>query len=352
MSIHTTIPSMWRYVDMLPLRDERHRISLGEGWTPLIEAPRTAAALGHVRLLIKDEGRNPTGSFKDRSASWTISRLQEQRAVGVVLHSTGNAGAAFATYAARAGMACVSFVPRDVLEANVAQMLDAGARVEMLDDWSAAPNRAAALATDLGYVDVSTGRTTLRAEGKQTLAAEIVEQLDGRFPDFVVCPTGGGTAVLALHRAFEALRDAGAATGPLPRLVISQYTGCAPIVAAHRAGDDTVRPWSRIETPRGGMRTAKPGLGREVLAAIRDGGAYAIDPGVARKSCAGLAANDGIAIGLEGGTALAAAEMIVRDKPIASQSTIVVVNTATALKSDPAYRAGAIMATGCSPKET
>ena len=100
------------------------------------------------------------------------------------------------------------------------------------------------------------------------------------------------------------------------------------------------------------MRTAKPGLGREVLAAIRDGGAYAIDPGVARKSCAGLAANDGIAIGLEGGTALAAAEMIVRDKPIASQSTIVVVNTATALKSDPAYRAGAIMATGCSPKET
>jgi hypothetical protein len=172
MTVDVGVPSMWRYAAMLPLHDVACRITLGEGWTPLIDVPGMAKAIGCGRLLVKDEGGNPSGSFKDRSASWTISRLREQGAAGVVLHSTGNAGAAFATFAALAGMACVSIVPSDVLDTNLEQMRMAGARIEILDVWTEAPARAASLAASLGYADVSSGRTTRRAEGKRTLAVE------------------------------------------------------------------------------------------------------------------------------------------------------------------------------------
>lgn len=317
-----------------------HRAGIGrysEAATPLIAAPHLAAALGCRRLLIKDEGQNPTGSFKDRSASWTIARLLERAVTGVVLHSTGNAGAAFATYAARAGMACVSIVPSDVLDANVEQMRKAGARIITLASWTDAARRAAEEAAALGYTDVSTGRTVFRAEGKQTLAVEIVEQLGERFPDVVICPTGGGTAVLALHAAFDALEEAGIAGTP-PRLFISQYSGCAPLVAAHRAGEDSVRPWANVVTPRGGMRTAAPIMGGAVLAAIRNGGAWAVDPRDAFASARALNDADGIAVGLEGATGLAAATLALRAGEISGDATIVIINTAAPFKSDPAWR--------------
>jgi threonine synthase len=167
--------------------------------------------------------------------------------------------------------------------------------------------------------------------------SKIVEQLGWRFPDIVVCPTGGGTAVLALHQAFAALRDAGCVIGKPPRLFVSQYAGCAPIVTAYHAGDATVRPWQHVDTPRGGMRTASPSLGREVIAAIAGGGAYAVDPQAACSAARALYAADGVPIGLEGGTALAAARQALLDGAIAPDSTVVVVNAATALKSDPTY---------------
>ncbi len=339
MIVDPGITSMWRYAAMLPAEQPADRVTLGEGWTPLLDAPRTAAALGCARLLVKDEGRNPTGSFKDRSASLTVSRLREAGARGVVLSSTGNAGAAFAVYAARAGMGCVAIVPADALEQNVMQIRHAGADLLMLDPWRDAPARASALAEARSYVDVSAARTTLRIEGKKTLGYEIAEQLGWRFPDVVICPTGGGTGILALQRAFEDLRAADRVAGPLPRLFASQYDGCAPIAAAHRLGHATVTPWAGMDTPRGGMRTAAPASGTQVLAAIVQGGAHAISPGAAFAAAVSIMQRDGVAAGPEGGTAIAAAAAALANGEIAQHATIVIINTATPLKADPAFQA-------------
>jgi threonine synthase len=338
MKVDASLRSLWRYAVALPVEHPDRCVTLDEGWTPLIDAPRTARALGCRRLLIKDEGRNPTGSFKDRSAAVTVSCLRERGARGLVLSSTGNAGAAFAAYAARAGIACVSIVPADVLEANVAQIRHAGAELHRLQDWSAAPMLAADLAGRLGYEDVSAARTTLRIEGKKTLGYEIAEQLGWTFPDIVVCPTGGGTGILALQRAFAELSDGGVARGPLPRLFASQYEGCAPIVAAHR-GRRAIEPWGAVATPRGGMRTPSPASGGLVLAAIANGGAHAVSAGAAFAAAADVSRQDGIPVGPEGGTALAAVAAALACGEIDARSSIVVINTATPLKADPGFGA-------------
>ena len=339
MDVDSGLRSLWRYAAALPVEHPDRCVTLDEGWTPLVDAPRTARALGCRRLLIKDEGRNPTGSFKDRSASVTVSRLRERGATGVVLSSTGNAGAAFATYAARAGIRCVSIVPSDALEANLAQIRHAGAELHMLEDWSAAPMLAADLAGRLGYEDVSAARTNLRIEGKKTLGYEIVEQLGWSFPDIVVCPTGGGTGILALQRAFAELNDRGIARGRLPRLFASQYDGCAPIAVAHAGGHAAVQPWGAVTTPRGGMRTPSPASGGLVLAAIATGGAHAVSAAAAFAAAAGASKQDGVPVGPEGGTALATVAAALARGEIDPASSIVVVNTATPLKADPAFDA-------------
>jgi threonine synthase len=337
MKIQTSNGSLWRYSDSLPVERPDHCVTLGEGWTPLNEAPRTAQALGCKSVLVKDEGRNPTGSFKDRSASVTVSQMRERNVRGLVLSSTGNAGAAFSIYAARAGIGCVSIVPSDVLEANVMQIRHAGGDLRILDKWSDATTLATTLARTLGYEDVSAARTTLRIEGKKTLGFEIVEQLGWQFPDAVVCPTGGGTGILALQKAFNELLAAGLACGSLPRLFASQYSGCAPIVVAHHRGLKSVSPWPRIDTPRGGMRTAAPAAGDQVLEAIANGGAHAVTPAVAFTAAMDVTRRDGILIGPEGGTALAALSAALTLGQIARDSIVVAINTATPIKADPAF---------------
>ncbi len=305
-----------------------------EGWTPLLDAPRTAARIGCRRLLIKDESQNPTGSFKDRSASYTISHLRQEGAVGVVLNSTGNASAAFAAYAARASLPCVCVVPRDVLYANVLQIQLAGAELVLLDDWTDASRLSDEIAQVRGFQNVSASRTPHRIIGKMTIGYEIVEQLDGRFPDYVVCPTGGGTALLALKRAFEGIKLRGEVDGDVPRLVISQYEGCSPLVEAFRSGLSNVKPWPRIDTPRGGMRTPAPTMAPAVLDAISQGGAYAINPMQARKAVREMSSTDGVCLGLEAGTALAAVELGLKWEEIAADACIVIINSASVLKSE------------------
>lgn len=334
MKVAASIASLWRYGEMLAVEQP---VTLGEGWTPLIDAPRTAEALGCARLLVKDEGRNPTGSFKDRSASVTIAWLREHGARGVVLSSTGNAGAAFATYAARAGIGCVAIVPTDVLEGNVAQISHAGAELRKVAAWERAAAEVMSVAEARGYTDVSAARTSLRLRGKKTLGYEIAEQMGWRLPEAVICPTGGGTGILALRQAFEDLRAAERVSGPLPRLFASQYDGCAPIAAACRQGQATVSPWTRIDTPRGGMRTPAPVFGNQVLAAIA--GAHAISPVAAFAAALAITEKDGVSVGPEGGTALATAAEALRIGEIGADATIVVINTATPLKADPAFLA-------------
>jgi threonine synthase len=337
MRVDATVSSMWRYEDVLSSSPVSHRVTMGEGWTPLIDAPRTAKRFGCARLLIKDESQNPTGSFKDRSASYTISCLLQGGTKGVVLNSTGNASAAFAAYASRAGMKCVCLIPRDVLEANILQIQLAGAELLMVENWESVGTMSDDVANSRGFKNISANRTPFRVIGKATLGYEIVEQLGWQFPDYVVCPTGGGTALLAFKQAFDRLKENADAKGELPKLIISQYEGCSPIVAAFRAGHRTVQPWGRIDTPRGGMRTPSPPLASAVLDAISTGGAYALSPGAAKLAVQRLAKDDGILIGLESGTALAAIEAGLSRGEIGPDSSIVVVNSVTALKSDLAF---------------
>lgn len=337
MRIERQISSMWRYADALPLEDMAVAVTMGEGWTPLIEAPNTARAIDCRALYIKDEAQNPTGTFKDRSAAYTISRLAREGARGIVLNSTGNAGASFATYAARAGMRCIVIVPADVLDGNLVQMQVAGAEIQRLADWSRAPALAQDLARSTGYVDVSAALTPHRRQAKATMGYEIAEQLGWTLPDVLCFPTGGGSAVLAMCDAFKCLLSSGAVTGVLPRLVLSQYVGCAPIASAYENGSAFTTPWPRIETPRGGMRTPSPSLGGEVLAALNGGAALAVEPRSAFAAVRKLAAADGLIVGLETGSALDALARARSSGVIARDLRIVVVNTSTLLKSDPAY---------------
>lgn len=332
---------MWRYVDALPVNAGSTRITLGEGWTPLIEAPRMASAIGCSRLLIKDESQNPTGTFKDRSASYTVTRLASEKARGLVVSSTGNAGSAFAVYAARAGLPCIAVVPDDAIEANLMQALAAGARVERLSDWSRASAVVDEFVRSHGYANVSTGHTPFRSVAKATLAYEIAEQLNHRLPDLVVCPTGGGIALLALQAGFARVtEELGSRVRP-PLLMATQHSGCAPIALAHELGKSTTLPWSPVDTPRGGMRTPNPALGSEVLRAVSGAGAYAIAPADAAAAAAELARLDGVLVGLETGTSIAAVFNGLRNGTLSSSATIVVINTATAMKSDPAWMVAA-----------
>ncbi|OZI53623.1 pyridoxal-phosphate dependent enzyme [Bordetella genomosp. 5] len=327
--------SMWRYASHLPLDNPAARVSLGEGWTPLLPAERYARAVGCREVWIKDESQNPTGTFKDRSAAYTISWLKERGCTGVVLNSTGNASAAFAVYAARAGMSCVAIVPADVLTENLLQMHLAGAEVHVLDDWSRARERTKALATERGLTDVSADCTPTREQAKQTVGLEIVEQL-GRFPDAFFCPTGGGIALLAVRRAFEWLAANDQTLGKPPRLFASQFAGCAPIAKAFKEGSRLIAPWGAIDTPRGGMRTPNPRRGTEVLDAVALGGASACEPSDAVHAARLLAKEDGILVGIETGSALAALHGAVAKGQLDASSTVVILSTTTPLKSDPA----------------
>ncbi|WP_372387355.1 pyridoxal-phosphate dependent enzyme [Xanthomonas axonopodis] len=335
MKAQSTDMSMWRYATQLPLADPASRVSLGEGWTPLLPAERFAREIGCHKVWIKDESQNPTGTFKDRSAAYTISWLKERGCKGVVLNSTGNASAAFAVYAARAGIPCLAIVPADVLTENLLQMHLAGAEVHVLDDWSQARSQTKAMATERGFTDVSADCTPTREQAKQTVGLEIVEQL-GRFPDAFFCPTGGGIALLAVRRAFEWLASTGGVPGKPPRLFASQFAGCSPIAKAFEDGSGLIVPWDVIDTPRGGMRTPNPRRGAEVLDAVAQGGAYAVEPADAAQAARLLARDDGILVGVETGSALVALRRAVEKGLLGSDSTVVILSTTTPLKSDPA----------------
>ncbi|WP_444633988.1 pyridoxal-phosphate dependent enzyme [Cupriavidus oxalaticus] len=335
MHINSDVRGMWRYADLFSAADldASRSITLGEGDTPVHEAPRTAANIGCHRILIKDESQNPSGSFKDRSGAYTVLKMREQGAKGIVLQSTGNAAASFAIYAARAGLPCHVVVPDDVLPMNVHQIIRSGAMLTQLSDWTQADATCAQIAKATGFHVVSAANTPHRMYAKQSLGFEIVEQCDGDMPDAIFCPTGGGIAVLALRQALGRLcGDRG-----MPRLYISQYAGCCPIVDAFNAGVDHVSPCPTADTPRGGMRTPFPRRGADVLQAISSGGAFSVSPAAAALQAGNCGKQDGINVGLECGTALASAAiaLIVGDLP--RTSTIMVVNTAGISKMDPRY---------------
>ncbi|HEY8340946.1 MAG TPA: threonine synthase [Egibacteraceae bacterium] len=268
---------LWRWTELLPLRDPRHVVTLGEGGTPLLPAPRLGAALGVPRLALKAEGLNPTGSFKARGMAVAVSRAAELGARALVAPSAGNAGGALAAYGAAAGLPVTVFMPVDVPAANRDEALLCGARVVLVDglisDCGALSRR---VADATGAFDVSTLKEPYRVEGKKTMGFELAEDLGWRLPDVVVYPTGGGTGLVGMWKAWEELATLGWLGPQRPRLISVQAEGCAPLVRAFEAGAEEAEPWTDAHTRASGLRVPSAIGDRLILAALRASGGLAV----------------------------------------------------------------------------
>lgn len=268
--------SLWRYAPLLPVRDRKNIVTLGEGWTPLLRADRLAQSIGCENLWIKDEGRNPSGTFKDRGAAVAMSRYCELGVKTIALNSSGNAGGSWALYAARAGMSYVSVLPTDAQPSSRRHCELAGARTYYAENWHDAGKIVADACTKNGWFNACTLKEPYRTEGKKTMGLEIAEQLGWQLPDAVIYPMGGGLGAIAIWKAFEELLALGWVKGRMPELVVTQFAGCAPVVKAFEAGKDHVEPWGELDVPPGGLKSPNPPAGAAVLEIIRKHGGAAI----------------------------------------------------------------------------
>jgi threonine synthase len=268
---------LWRWREILPVRDPARVVDLGEGDTPLIEARRLGSRLGLDRLLVKAEGGNPTGSFKARGMATAVSRNVELGATSLIVPSAGNAGGALAAYAAAAGVPATVLMPADVPEANRIEVQVCGATLILVDGFITDCGRLGArLAERTGAFDVSTMKEPYRVEGKKTMGLELTEQLGWRLPDVILYPTGGGTGMVGMWKAFAELEAMGLIGADRPRMVAVQTAGCAPIVRAFDEGTDHARTWEEPATRAGGLRVPAAVGDALVLEAVRASGGTAI----------------------------------------------------------------------------
>jgi len=329
--------SLWRYAPLLPVQRSQDAVTLGEGWTPMLRAPRLAAVLGLSELRVKDEGRNPSGTFKDRGAAVALTRYRELGVKTVALNSSGNAAGSWALYAARAGIACVNILPTDAQPASRAQCAMAGARTYLVEDWHLSGKIVAQACAKNGWFNVCTLLEPYRTEGKKTIGLEIAEQYGWKLPDVVFYPMGGGLGAIAIYKAFAEIMELGWVSGSLPRLFITQYEGCAPVVKAFNEGKEQCEPWGKLEVPPGGLKSPNPPGGRAVLKLLRDTGgkAIAVSTQGALAAVAEIAQREGIFSCPESATALAGLQQALAEGSITSNERILIINTGSGLKSIP-----------------
>ena len=328
--------NMWRYRELMPLFDGEQPLTLGEGWTPLIHTRRLGESLGLERLFVKDESLNPTNSFKARGLSAAVTRAAHLGARVMSVPSAGNAANAMAAYAAAAGIEARVFMPRDVKIPFIRECELYGAEVELVDGLITDAGRVAAeKGKALGWYDVSTLKEPYRIEGKKTMAYELGEQLEWRFPDWIIYPTGGGTGMVGMWKAFEEMERIGWKTaGTRPKMVSVQAEHCAPIVRAFETGAERSEMWLHARTVADGLRVPKAIGDFLVLRAVRESGGTALavsDEDMVRDMRV-LGSQEGISAAPEGGAALHALRMLIRDGRVQSTDTVVVFNTGGALK--------------------
>ena len=328
-------PDLWRYHELLPVSGPEHVVTLGEGMTPLLPAPRLGEHIGLPRLMIKDEGLLPTGSFKARGAAVGVSRARELGITAMAMPTNGNAGAAWSAYAARAGLQMLVAMPLDAPLIARVETVATGGDLRLVDGLISDAGRlvTAAVGGDRSWADVGTLKEPYRIEGKKTMGFEIAEQLGWRMPDVIIYPTGGGVGLIGIHKALTEARELGWVQGPLPRLVCVQSTGCAPIVRAYEAGARESEPWIDARTIAFGITVPKALGDFLVLEAIADtnGTAIAVDDADLLADLRVAGALDGIFLCPEGAATVTAARLLRERGWLQADDEVVLLNTGSGL---------------------
>ncbi len=334
-SLPGRVASLWRYREVLPVADAAFITTLGEGWTPLVQARRLGGRLGMPRLRLKDESINPTGSFKARGMTAAVSMAKELGAERLAVPSAGNASGALAAYAARAGLEAHIYMPRDASRASVVECRQYGAQVVLVDGFINDCGRIIAERKEReGWFDVSTLKEPYRAEGKKTIAYELAEQMEWTLPDVVLYPTGGGTGLIGMWKAFDEMQELGWIGSKRPRMVSVQAEGCAPIVNAFMAGAATAEAVAQPVTVAAGLRVPVAIGDFMILDILRKSGGTAVSVSDEQilESVRELASAEGVFAAPEAGACVAALHGLLERGAVDREEEVVLVITGSGLR--------------------
>jgi threonine synthase len=326
---------LWRYREVLPVENDENIVSLGEGWTPLLRAKNLGQQIGIDQLYIKDESQNPTQSFKARGMSTAVSMAKELGATMLAVPSAGNAAGALAAYAARAGLRCFIFMPDDTPRANVIECEQTGAHVTLMAGLITDCGAEVARRKDAeGWFDVSTLKEPYRVEGKKTLGYELAEQFNWELPDVIIYPTGGGTGLIGMWKAFAEMEEMGWIDSRRPRMVTVQASGCAPIVRAFETGNRFAEEFADAATVASGLRVPKAIGDFLILEALRESGgtAVAVTDEELIAATKEIGAAEGIFCAPEGAACLPALRKLIEADLVKSDERVVLFNTGAGVK--------------------
>ena len=328
-------PNMWRYFEMMPIREESNIVTLGEGFTPIFETKALGAKIGSNALFLKDEGLNPTASFKARGLSAAVSKAKELGLKKLTMPSAGNAAGAMASYAARAGLEAFVFMPQDAPEANQKEVIVSGGNLNLIDGLiSDAGIISRGKAAEMDLFDVSTLQEPYRVEGKKTMGYEIAEQSDWQLPDNIIYPTGGGTGIVGMWKAFQEMEDLGWISSKRPKMFAIQAENCAPIVRAFENGTEFAEPWQNASTMAAGMRVPSAIGDYLILNAIRESGGCALTVSDAEMADMTniIGSLEGFFVCPEGAATACGAQKLIQYGLIDTEETTLLLNTGSGLK--------------------
>ncbi len=326
---------VWRWAEIMPVAEDKHRLTLGEGDTPLLPVRRLGESIGYENLFIKDESGNPTGSFKARGLAVAVSKALELKVKGLAIPTAGNAGGALAAYAARADIEAHVFMPKDAPMANQLEVKAYGADLVLVDGLiSDAGKLAAQEAARNKWLDVSTFKEPYRLEGKKSMGLELAEHFTGELPDVIIYPTGGGTGLVGMWKAFDEMQQLGWIGPARPRMVTVQAAGCAPIVQAFEQGKQRAEFWKNAQTLAAGLRVPGPFADRLILRALHGsrGTAVAVTDAEITAAQHEIGSREGILASPEGAATWAAFTKLVEQGFVQREQRVVLFNTGTGLK--------------------
>jgi len=334
-SLRNRRPDLWRYREVLPVVDEQNIVSLGEGFTPLLHARRLGSKLGLAQLYVKEEGQNPTQSFKARGMTAAVSMAKELGVTKLAVPSAGNAAGALAAYAACAGMEAHIFMPKDTPRANVIECEQTGAQVTLMDGLITDCGAEVGRRKDAeGWFDVSTLKEPYRIEGKKTMGYELAEHFDWELPDVILYPTGGGTGLIGMWKAFDEMEQMGWIGSKRPRMVTVQAAGCAPIVRAFANGQRFAEEFPNAHTTASGLRVPRAIGDFLIIDALRasGGAAIAVTDEELIAATKEIGAAEGIFCAPEGAACLPALKKLIKDGAVKADERVIIFNTGSGVK--------------------